>query len=248
MAYLYDEGPRSFGSVMLWTWRNGHATPRLVVDRSADPGGQARRMASMASAGSTFVVDEAGAVSPAEPTPPATVDLAADIPGSVAALLAGLGVDLLVDGDHRGLEFRGLEVGRLVGEGDEAEIEAGVGATDREANRVLSAGVAGADVLARVVAEVARHRRSGAGPHPLATMARSAWLAEVIGAQPGLVGAAEVRRLAPTTLAGGCVMTSRPCRSRWPGRHVAWSCRRSASMSRSSGWWPTASLASGPIT
>jgi hypothetical protein len=87
-------------------------------------------------------------------------------------------------------EVAGLEVCRVVIDPDldEARLEVGVGAHDREAFRLVHGDRPAVEALAAVVDGVARYRRPGAPPHALNRLAAERLLRDRLVEQPSLVG------------------------------------------------------------
>ena len=82
------------------------------------------------------------------------------------------GVDPICEhGIWRG-EVLGLEVARAV----DGEVMVGVGRADQETALLLHPGRPTAEALVEAADHVRAHRHSGAGAHPLATLARERWL------------------------------------------------------------------------
>ena len=102
--------------------------------------------------------------------------------------IAAAGADPVVAHGALTAQFRGLEIARVIDDGDGARLEVGVGANDREAFRELHIGEAPEAALARVVRAVAEHRVDGARPHPFNTMSPEGYLASALRADPGVVG------------------------------------------------------------
>jgi hypothetical protein len=136
---------------------------------------------------------------PAEAPPPPVL-------AAFAERLAAAGADPVYEhGVLRG-EVHGLEVARVVtggawGQEHDAppHLEVGVGRYDREAFIAMHPGVDPASALERVVADVRRHRRLDAEPHPLNRLAPERWLRARIVADPARVGVARLGPVAPPT-------------------------------------------------
>ena len=92
-------------------------------------------------------------------------------------------------------EVDGLEVCRATTDPatGAARLEVGVGAHDREAFLLIHGDVPPAEPLARIVAEVRRHRTLGADPHPLNRLGAERLLRTRVLADPASVGAAWLR-------------------------------------------------------
>jgi hypothetical protein len=101
-------------------------------------------------------------------------------------------------------EVEGLEVARIVeGEStsgvplDEALLEVGVGAADRELTTLVHVGLAPAEQLTRVVEIVREHRQAGAAPHPLNKLVPERWLRAVLCREPAAIGLRDLRPTEP---------------------------------------------------
>lgn len=187
-ALVVAAGPKAFGSVMIWAARFEVTDLTLMVDAGAGPGDHARRATAFGlpptvmAVDGTRLVDAEPALSRATVTdPPAGVDA-----GTEALRSAGL--DVVVDDGVVVGEYLGLEVARVVPSADGGEVRVGVGAVDQEANRALHAGSDQRELLVRVVADVAAHRRPGVPFHPLNRMARERWLMRSLIDDRSLVG------------------------------------------------------------
>jgi hypothetical protein len=109
-------------------------------------------------------------------------------------------------------EVRGLEVCRVVDDGDTgaARLEVGIGQHDREAFQMLHGNVPPVEALADVVAAVAPHRRHGADPHPLNRLGREQALRARLIDDPALIGAAHVEAV-PSPLTRPNLKDPHPC-------------------------------------
>lgn len=94
-------------------------------------------------------------------------------------------------------EVMGLEVARVVGLGDEAHLEVGVGRNDREAFSMLYQHMSADEALEKVVATVSEQRRAGAENHALNLMAVERWLRAILIQEPSLIGVTDLGAVAP---------------------------------------------------
>ncbi len=116
---------------------------------------------------------------------------------SLVGLLVDAGVEVTVEhGAIRG-EVRGLEIARIVDDGDGARIEVGVGRHDREAFTMVHGNLPTADALRSVIASVDSVRRAEAEAHPLRRLAPEGWLRSLVVARPGIVDAVELAPAEP---------------------------------------------------
>ena len=122
-------------------------------------------------------------VTPAEPSP--------DHLG-FAPVITAAGAHVHIESGVVTGEVAGLEVCRVVGDGDAVRLEVGVGANDREAFAALHVDQRVEDSLARVVRAVAEHRRAGADHHPLNRLAPERLLRWRLQVDPTPIGVSEL--------------------------------------------------------
>lgn len=98
-------------------------------------------------------------------------------------------------------EVVGLEVCRVVDDPVTGahRLEVGVGEHDREAFAMMHGDTPTSASLKRIVDVVARHRSAGADPHPLNRLGAERALRARVIADPGLIGASELRAVASPT-------------------------------------------------
>lgn len=192
---LGADAPRRLGAALALAGRAGASAVHLLVD-APDPEAAAilaRRAACFAEPPSVWRVVGAD-VEPAAPAAPAPDPAPAPEAELYRPLLVEAGLEPVVEGGHLIGELRGLEVARVVVDEDgSAHVEAGVGRFDREVGAMMFAQLAETDALARAVEFVARHRVAGAPRHPLNQLVPDRWLRSVLLADPGRVGATELR-------------------------------------------------------
>lgn len=184
-------GPRSLGGVLLWAARAQIASLRLVLDATPEIASRLARQAALFSL--PIVVERIDgtatvAVDPAVPPAPVAVD--SDAVALATALLAGSGVDVVVQhGVVRG-EYLGLEIARVVtGPDGSPTLEVGVGRFDREISAMMFSNVPTGEAIAKAVELVRRHRRPGGPTHPLRDLVPERWLRRLVVDDPALVGA-----------------------------------------------------------
>jgi hypothetical protein len=153
---------------------------------------------------------------------PAVIEPPADA-RALMTLLSGHGADVVIEHGVITAEVLGLEVARVVPVGDPSDplgssvpsvpsvpsvdwfplneegwrIAVGVGHHDQEARAEMHPGEPIDVGLDRVVALVRELRRAGARRHPANTLSRERWIRALVVAQPGLVGATDLRPLPP---------------------------------------------------
>ncbi len=197
-ALLLAAGSKAFGSVMVWAARFEIFDLTLMVDPDAGPGDHARRATALSVSPLVMAVDGTGLIG-VDPAPSRAI--VGEAPRGVDAgseILRAAGLDVVIDDGEVIGEYLGLEVARVLPSDDGGDVQVGVGAVDREANRVLYGDATPADVLSRVVSEVAVHRRPGVEFHPLGRMARERWLMCSLVDDPMCLGLGPLARLPAT--------------------------------------------------
>ncbi len=185
---VLEPGPKAFGLVLLWADRFELEDLTLMVDPTALPGDHARRATALAVSPVVLEVDGTDLVDiVAAPLPVTVVEADSSVANGVK-MLRSADLDVVFDDGIVTGEYLGLEVARVVPTADGGELQAGVGAVDREANRVLHGGASPWDALVRVIAEVSTYRRPGESFHPLSQMARERWMLHSLIDDPSRVG------------------------------------------------------------
>lgn len=199
---LLDTSPvAAIGPAVLVAGRQGADEVHLVVE--PQHAGVVARRAGCFAPGPTVWQVAGASLEPAVPAP-VPVLLPAPPAPDLAALLVDADLEVVVeDGIVRG-EVHGLEVARIVHgtttDGtpiDAPVLEVGVGHADREMTALVHAGLPPTDQLARVIEIVRGHRRPGAERHPLNQLAPERWLRSLLVAEPGRIGLASLRPVAP---------------------------------------------------
>lgn len=180
--------------MLLWVARSGASSLRLIIDAEPDVASRLAREATRFTLPITVERLVATAPVPVEPVPspqPPGADVAAV--ELATELLAGTGVDVVVQhGIVRG-EYLGLEVARVVVAPDGSpRLEVGVGRFDREISEMMFSNVPTTDAVAKAVELVRRHRRPGGPTHPLRDLVPERWLRRLVLADPAAVGAASL--------------------------------------------------------
>lgn len=188
IVLVESDADRSFGPALALAKRHGSTVLDLLVS------GSAQRCAARAP-----LVDPSPTVWSIDGTDLARVDRPAAAPivaepllrSDLAELLAdpSLNVRTIVEHGVITAEFRGVEIARVTGVGDEQRIDVGVGAYDQGAYAMMNPDLDPGDALRDVVRQVASHRRRGGEPHPLGRVARERWLRDELLDDPSLVGA-----------------------------------------------------------
>ena len=180
-----DHAPdRALGSALLEAAGRDRVGPVVFYDDPATAAVAARRARALDPRPEIRLVD-GGSSRPVEPAPVPERSVPSEPPDGFEDLCRGAGVEPLCEHGTWMGEVLGLEVVRMVG----GRIEVGVGRFDREAMSLLGAGRPVAEALAAAANQVRAQRRPGAGPHPLATLARERWLRCDLVAAPSQVGA-----------------------------------------------------------
>ena len=180
-----DHAPdRALGSALLEAAGRDRVDLVVFYDDPATAAVAARRARALDPRPEVRLVDS-GSSRPVEPAPVSKRSVPSEPPDGFEDLCRGAGVEPLCEhGTWRG-EVLGLEVVRVVG----GRMEVGVGRFDREAVSLLGADRPVAETLTAAANQVRAQRRPGAGPHPLATLARERWLRCDLVATPSQVGA-----------------------------------------------------------
>lgn len=187
------DAARRLGAALALAARAGAASVDLLVEDAHAAAVLARRAALFAHPPTVWNVTGA-ALAPAVAAGPAADPAPAPEAELFRPVLASAGLETVVEGGALLGELLGLEVARVVVDGDgSAHVEAGVGRFDREVGAMMFAELSETDALARAVHHVAEVRRPGAPRHPLNQLVPERWLRSVLLAQPDLVGAAELR-------------------------------------------------------
>jgi hypothetical protein len=204
---LIDDGrPKGFGAALAWALRRGATDLDVLVEMAGHPNAAgiiARRSRLWRKPPGVWAV-RGRHVERAEPEPLAPAAVAPEGALAFVGILAGHGVDPVVEHGIVSGEILGLEVVRIVpvpagwpvdpDDQDAWRIDVGVGHHDREARAELRAGQDPLDALDEVVADVKARRTPYGVAHPANRLARERWLRAVVMARPDLVGAT---RLAP---------------------------------------------------
>jgi hypothetical protein len=181
------------GPALLWAEKAGVDDLQVVAETAGRAGVMARQATAFQRPPTVWRVVGPGRREPARPDPLPPIEPLAPEVAAFAALLVEAGAEpVAIAGGGLAGEVLGLEVARVVVDGDGPRLEVGVGKHDREAQRLLRGDVAVEAVLRQAVDTVRRHRRPGAPPHPLNRLARAGWLRAIVVADPGLVGAAHL--------------------------------------------------------
>ncbi len=187
-----DHPGRALGPALAWARQHGAVDVQLIA--ASATGVLARRAALFAEPAPVVWYAEERSLLPAlgEPyTAPAAPPVAHE---RFVGLIEAAGATVVREHGVLSGEVDGLEVCRATTDpvSGADRLEVGVGAHDREAFLLIHGDVPPAEPLARIVAEVHRHRSPGASPHPLNRLAGERLLRARLLADPGLAGAAEL--------------------------------------------------------
>ena len=219
-GWVLVEGPasRSLGGAVAWALRHGATALNIVAE--ADTGLLARRAAHLDFPISIWFAEDRTLLA-AVPEPLVASSPPSDEHLALVAVIAAAGATPNVEHGVVFGEVYGLEVCRVVdeptvghiaelGDLDEATIaaaqgrdrdgvllEVGVGATDREAFRLLHGGIPTVEALASVVVAVAPYRSPDAPQHPLNRLGQERYLRWRLEQDPGLIGMRHVEPAPP---------------------------------------------------
>jgi hypothetical protein len=193
--YAPEEATRALGRALALGAQKDAAEVHVLLD-STD-GDLARRAGLLVPPVAVWRVDGRALVQVAPGARPVPMEPPAGA-GALIDMLHGAGTEVVVEHGVVFGEVRGLEVARVsVGDDGVLRLDVGVGRFDQEATALLHGHLPTDAALARAVAEVARHRRRGAVPHPVNRIARERWLRAQVLDDPSIVGATSLRPVAP---------------------------------------------------
>ena len=209
---LADErAERALGGALAWGRQAGVGQLHVLADDAS--GVLARRAAAFTHPPTVWRV-QGRALEPAVPAPlERDAGLAADVRAFVPAIVAAGAEPVSEAGVLRG-EVLGLEVARVVADAGGTRLEVGVGAFDREAQRLVHGDRPTFEALARAVAAVRDVRRPDAPEHQVNRLAAERWMRSILVRRPELVGArhlepapspvarTDLRQAAPAPAAG----------------------------------------------
>ncbi|MGQ0520965.1 MAG: hypothetical protein ACT4PX_07435 [Actinomycetota bacterium] len=184
-----DRPERALGAALAWGRHAG--VEQLHVLAGASCGMLARRAGAFTDPPMVWRVDgrqlELARPEPARPEPGLAPAVAAFVP-----LIEQAGAEPVVEhGVLRG-ELLGLEVARVVDDHEGLRLEVGVGAFDREAQRLVHGDRPPLDALTAAVEAVRRLRRPGAPEHQVNRLGAERWMRAILVRRPELVGASRL--------------------------------------------------------
>lgn len=194
---LVAENPeRGLGGALAWAVRHDARALHLVADSGT--GVLARRAAGFSLPILVWQVDGRTLHAAAPEALPKPVHLPEDHAEFRPVIIAA-GAEPMVEHGVLAGEVWGLEVCRVVEDPSTGAVrlEVGVGVHDREAFLMLHGDRPPAEALAEVVRTVAEYRRAGGTGHPLNRLAQERALRARLVAEPGLIGATEVKAVEP---------------------------------------------------
>ncbi len=194
---LLDADPaRGLGGAIAWAATRQAPTLNVMVDDVELAGLVARRAELFRTPIDVWRVDGRALVA-ATPAPIREQPLPPPEALELISVLERAGVDVSIEhGEIRG-ELRGLEIARVVSDADGARLEVGVGRHDRESFTLVHGNLPTEQALQSVIDSVDAVRRAYAEAHPLRRLAPEGWLRWRVVAEPSLVGARELRPVAP---------------------------------------------------
>ncbi len=206
-----DRPARALGGALAWGRRAGVVELHVLAEEGT--GGLARRASLFAVPPRVWQVD-GRTIEAAEPDPP---QMEPSVPPDLLPfqqLILDAGADVVVERGVLRAEVLGLEVARVVTDGDGTRLEVGVGAFDREAHRMVHGDVPTAAALAAAVTAVRDVRRPDVPTHQVNQLAGERWMRAILVRRPEVVGAAslipapspvertDLRQLAPAPATG----------------------------------------------
>lgn len=199
------DGSASADAALLWWARRSPGLPLHLVGEHP-LGRVARRLTGLDVAVWEVSGGEVRRTEPDAPAPRAVVTPSHE---SFAATIRRCGADPVREHGVLSGEVLGLEVCRIVGDG-EPRLDVGVGAIDRETYGLVHAGRDPEESLREVVASVRALRSGGDGGHPFARLAAARLLRCRVLADPSLVGASALSPAEPPHPRGGLTVDE-PC-------------------------------------
>lgn len=186
------------GAALAWAVARGLGEVNVLVDDAAVAGRLARRAAHVTLPTRVWAVD-GRALRPAAPTPLPTPHAVDPRCAGFESLIVAGGAEPMVEHGVLTGEVDGLEVCRAVIDPytDEARLEVGVGAHDREAFQLLHGDRPTVEALRDVVSYVRTHRTATQPAHALNRLANERALRHRLLGDPALVGARSLAALAP---------------------------------------------------
>ncbi len=195
-----DEPARALGIALAWADRRPGTTELHVLVEHH--GGALARRASQFAVPPTVWSVRGRTLRRAVPEPVAAAAVPDDRALALVGVLEAAGATVVIEHGRVTGEVLGLEIAQVqvdpLRDGDGARIEVGVGRHDREAFAMLHGDLPADAALARVVATVRAQRRAAGVDHPLLRLAAERWLRDRVVAEPALVGATALRRMAGT--------------------------------------------------
>lgn len=192
---LADQRPeRALGPALAWARRRRATQVRLLVDSEA--GALARRSSYFDHPAEVWWI-EATALSPAGPAPLPTLSPLDPRAERFRPDLLAAGAEPVVEHGILVGEVLGLEVARVVIDGDVVRLAIGVGRNDREAHRLVHGEAPRVEDLSTVVRAVVEHRVPDGEGHDAYHLAAERWLRAVVVAHPALVGASSLVPVPP---------------------------------------------------
>jgi hypothetical protein len=191
-----DRPQRAMGPALAWARINDVDELHLLVEDEADE--LARRAEPFDPSPTVWAIEGRELVEAVAVGHRTDADAAPDLADEVLALLGDADVDVVREHGELTGEVLGLEIARLVLDPEFGpRLEVGVGRHDREAFAMLHGDLPPEAAVAKVVDAVRTQRQAGAVPHPLNRLAGERWLRSRLVHDPALVGAAELRPVAP---------------------------------------------------
>lgn len=195
-VYVAEQHSRALSPALLWAGKHGVESLNILSERDADV---LARRAPLFNFDITVWGVSNGRVTRAIAAQPLAHVNVPESHERLALMIEASGADVIREHGLLTGEVMGLEVCRVLNSdtGDDARLEIGVGAHDRETFQLLHGRDATVESLARVAGIVRDHRTEGSVPHPLNRLAPERMLRHRIVLSPELVGAQQLQSVEP---------------------------------------------------
>lgn len=186
----------AFGQAITLAFRHRADSVDMLIGEDADVAGAVARRGALFDPSPTVWQVDGTEVRAAQATAIPTVP-APELAPEIAAVVEGFEVETVTEHGVITIEYRGLEVGRVMLDHAGAQrLDVGVGAYDQGAFATINPGLSSSDALRSVLDQVTQHRRRGAEPHPINRLVRERWLRAELIEEPERIGLKSLERVA----------------------------------------------------